>query len=242
MLRSIQYIIYAAIFAMMFALGSCRSARNVSKSQGAKDSPTVVLPKEMAEEMRADQRKLVEEALTWIGTPYRYGGKSRTGTDCSGMTMVVYQDALGIALPRSSREQQQFCKSIKKSALDAGDLIFFSTGRDKSRVSHVGMYIGDNKFIHASGSRGVIVSDIGEKYYATNYHSSGHVARSMDKTKKSKVKDKKPVVADSVLTETSTAQTYEITLDKFLELNKRQNEIDEAIEAKVDSIYSSFLD
>ncbi|MCM1503888.1 MAG: C40 family peptidase [Muribaculum sp.] len=210
----------------------------MSKTAGAKDSPTVVLPKDMAEDMRSDQRKLVEEALTWLGTPYRYGGKSRSGTDCSGMTMVVYRDALGIALPRSSREQQKFCKSIKKSALDAGDLIFFSTGRDKSRVSHVGMYIGDNKFIHASGSRGVIVSDIGEKYYAKNYHSSGHVARSMDREKKPKEKSK-PEATPAV---ESTPGKYEITLDRFLELNKRQNEIDEAIEAKVDSIYSSFLE
>ena len=228
------------LFSMvLFALGGCHSSRRAVSGDGeSKGSPKVVLPKDMAEDMRSDQRLLVEEALKWLGTPYRYGGKTRSGTDCSGMTMEVYRSALGIALPRSSRDQQKFCKSIKKSSLDAGDLIFFSTGRDKSRVSHVGMYIGDDKFIHASGSRGVIVSDIKEKYYTRNYHSSGHVARALDREKKPKGK-KKPEAAPVV---EPTPGKYEITLDQFLELNKRQNQIDEAIEAKVDSIYSSFLD
>lgn len=235
----LSVMIYATVFLLMLVLSGCHSSRRASGKGGGKDAPTVVLPKDMADDMRSDQKLLVEEALKWLGTPYRYGGTSRSGTDCSGMTMQVYGKALGIKLPRSSREQQKFCKSIKKSSLDAGDLIFFSTGRDKTRVSHVGMYIGDSKFIHASGSRGVIVSDINERYYVRNYHSSGHVARAMDKKKKSKGGKKKPE-AKSV-TE-STPGKYEITLDKFLELNKRQNQIDEAIEAKVDSIYSSFLD
>ncbi len=233
--------IYVLMFLLMLVLSGCHSSRRASgnKVGGGGDTPAVVLPKGMADGMRADQKLLVEEALKWLGTPYRYGGTSRSGTDCSGMTMQVYGAALGIKLPRSSREQQKFCKSIKKSSLDAGDLIFFSTGRDKTRVSHVGMYIGDSKFIHASGSRGVIVSDINERYYVKNYHSSGHVARAMDKNKKSQGGKKKPE-AEPVIE--STPGKYEITLDKFLELNERQNQIDEAIEAKVDSIYSSFLD
>lgn len=236
----LSVMIYATMLLLMLVLSGCHSSRRASgKGGGGKDAPTVVLPKDMSDDMRADQRLLVEEALKWLGTPYRYGGTSRSGTDCSGMTMQVYVAALGIKLPRSSREQQKFCKSIKKSSLDAGDLIFFSTGRDKTRVSHVGMYIGDSKFIHASGSRGVIVSDINERYYVKNYHSSGHVARAMDKEKKPKRGKKKQ---EAVPVTESTPGKYEITLDKFLELNERQNRIDEAIEAKVDSIYSSFLD
>ncbi len=240
MCRRLSAIIYAMMLSLMLVLSGCHSSRRASgKGGGGNGSPTVVLPKDMAADMRADQQLLVEEALKWLGTPYRYGGTSRSGTDCSGMTMQVYGAALGIKLPRSSREQQKFCKSIKKSSLDAGDLIFFSTGRDKTRVSHVGMYIGDSKFIHASGSRGVIVSDINERYYVKNYHSSGHVARAMDKNKKSQGGKKKPE-AEPVIE--STPGKYEITLDRFLDLNERQNQIDEAIEAKVDSIYSSFLD
>lgn len=240
MCRRMSVVICAMMLSLMLVLSGCHSSRRASgKGGGGKGAPTVVLPEDMAADMRADQQLLVEEALKWLGTPYRYGGMSRSGTDCSGMTMQVYGTALGIKLPRSSREQQKFCKSIKKSSLDAGDLIFFSTGRDKTRVSHVGMYIGDSKFIHASGSRGVIVSDINERYYANNYHSSGHVARAMDRNKKPKGGKKKPE-AEPVIE--STPGKYEITLDRFLELNERQNQIDEAIEAKVDSIYSSFLD
>lgn len=240
MSHRVSYITFVFLLFMAIFFVGCRSSRPAVKNGGSsKDTPSVVLPQDMAKNMRYDQRLLIEEALTWLGTPYRYGGKTHSGTDCSGLTMEVYRKALDISLPRSSREQQKFCKSIKKSSLDAGDLIFFSTGRDKTRVSHVGMYIGDSKFIHASGSRGVIVSDINERYYERTYHSSGHVARASDKDKKRPKGEKKPE-ADPVME--STPGKYEITLDRFLELNERQNQIDEAIEAKVDSIYSSFID
>lgn len=235
--RRLSFIV-VLMLSLMFLLSGCHSSRRASKKE--KDIPVVVLPESQTKDMRTDERLLVEEALRWLGTPYKYGGTSRSGTDCSGLTMQVYLSALGIKLPRSSRDQQKFCKSVKKKSLDAGDLIFFSTGRDKTRVSHVGLYIGDDKFVHASGSRGVIVSDLNEKYYVRNYHSSGHVARAMDKNKKPKG-DKKNPEAEPVTTETTPGK-YEITLDKFLELNELQNQIDEAIEAKVDSIYSSFLD
>ena len=152
-----------------------------------------------------------------------------------------------VVLPESQtkdmRTTEGHLQTDKEKSLDAGDLIFFSTGRDKTRVSHVGLYIGDDKFVHASGSRGVIVSDLKEKYYVRNYHSSGHVARSMDsKGHPSRSKNKPPKQQEPDTRPESTPGKYEITLDEFLKLNEKQNRIDEAIEAKVDSIYSSFLD
>ena len=131
--------------------------------------------------------------------------------------------ALGIALPRSSREQQQFCKSIHKSKLNAGDLVFFCTGRDKTRVSHVGLYVGNGQIIHSSASRGVIVSRLEEKYYTSTYHSSGHVQRKTSSKPVKKIKPEKPAAP------------------KF-ENEPMQFDLDEVIEAKIDSIYSSFLD
>ena len=238
--RRLSFIV-VLMLSLMFLLSGCHSSRRASKKE--KDIPVVVLPESQTKDMRTDERLLVEEALRWLGTPYKYGGTSRSGTDCSGLTMQVYLSALGIKLPRSSRDQQKYCKSVKKKSLDAGDLIFFSTGRDKTRVSHVGLYIGDDKFGHASGSRGVIVSDLKEKYYVRNYHSSGHVARSMDsKGHPSRSKNKPPKQQEPDTRPESTPGKYEITLDEFLKLNEKQNRIVEAIEAKVDSIYSSFLD
>ncbi len=129
---------------------------------------------EGVEQRTAD--RIVHEARRWIGTPYRYGGKERRrGTDCSGMVMEVYRTTTGIALPRNSARQQEFCRRIKRSELSAGDLVFFSSKRGGSRVSHVGIYIGEGRFIHASSSRGVMESGLDEKYFATHYHSAGRV-------------------------------------------------------------------
>lgn len=118
---------------------------------------------------------IIKEARKWIGTPYRYGGKSRSGTDCSGFVMSVFLEAADIRLPRSSREQQTYCRGIDRSSLSPGDLVFFSTSRRSKAVSHVGIYIGDGDFIHASTSKGVIISSMGEQYYSSHYHSCGRV-------------------------------------------------------------------
>ena len=97
------------------------------------------------------EKDIVEEAMSWMGTPYKYAGSEKgRGIDCSGFAVSVYEKVAGIKLPRNSREQSEFCKKLKKSSVRAGDLVFFATGKDKNRVSHVGIMIDDVKFIHAS--------------------------------------------------------------------------------------------
>lgn len=118
-------------------------------------------------------QKLVKEVRKWIGTPYRYAGNTRSGVDCSGLTMEVYLKVEGIKLPRSAASQQQFCQSISKSQLQPGDLVFFSTtGR---AVTHVGMYVGDGRMVHASPTYGVVEVSLDDAYFVRNYHSSGRV-------------------------------------------------------------------
>lgn len=119
--------------------------------------------------------EIVKEARKWLGTKYQYGGESSKGVDCSGLVMRVYKDVTGIKLPRDSRSQQAFCISLKRKDLAVGDLVFFASKRGGSRVGHVGIYIGDDKFIHASTSRGVIISSLNEAYFVNHYHSSGRV-------------------------------------------------------------------
>lgn len=213
------------IFAIVSALlaTGCKSSKTVTGSTSSYDKNRPDDTRIEIPELYGDEKLLVDEALTWLGTRYKYGGKDYNGTDCSGLTMQVYMKALGIALPRSSREQQQFCKSIHKSKLNAGDLVFFCTGRDKTRVSHVGLYVGNGQIIHSSASRGVIVSRLEEKYYTSTYHSSGHVQRKTSSKPVKKIKPEKPAAP------------------KF-ENEPMQFDLDEVIEAKIDSIYSSFLD
>jgi len=112
---------------------------------------------------------IVTTARRYVGVPYRWGGESlRTGFDCSGLTMVVYR-INGLDLPRSSRQQWQVGISINRRQLRKGDLVFFAT-RGGSRVSHVGIYAGGDKFLHAPGKgRKIQTASLSSKYYSARY-------------------------------------------------------------------------
>lgn len=102
------------------------------------------------------------EAFKYLGTPYKYGGTTPSGFDCSAFVQQVYKD-LGISIPRDTGSQYQQGKAVSKSNLVSGDLVFFNTSG--KGVSHVGLYIGDNKFVHAATSTGVSVTSLNDPYY-----------------------------------------------------------------------------
>lgn len=109
------------------------------------------------------QTRLLQEVLRHIGTPYRLGGLDANGLDCSGYTWKVFSNSMNIDLPRSTGDQYRFGRSVRMSDLRFGDLIFFNTtGRNPS---HVGIYIGDNLFAHASVSYGVTISSLESTYF-----------------------------------------------------------------------------
>ncbi|MDE7385685.1 MAG: C40 family peptidase [Muribaculaceae bacterium] len=120
-------------------------------------------------------RAVVDAAHGWLGVKYRYGGEGRDGIDCSALVMNVYREALGVKLPRTSRSQHEYTTSVSRRDLQPGDLVFFSTLKNRSGISHVGLFIGNDRFIHASSSRGVVVSRLSDKYFVSHYHSSGRV-------------------------------------------------------------------
>jgi len=116
--------------------------------------------------------QLIEFLENWYGTPYRLGGVDKTGVDCSAFVQSLMLTMYGIAVPRTSREQYDQCKRISKNKLVEGDLVFFRTQRKKG-VSHVGVYLRNNKFVHASTSAGVMISDLGEEYFSKRFVGSG---------------------------------------------------------------------
>lgn len=128
------------------------------------------------EEIKSSDNQLLKKALTYRGVRYRWGGTSRSsGVDCSGFTTSVFASQ-GIKLPRTSIEQSHIGTSVSKSDLKPGDLVFFRTGRSY-RVNHVGIYVGEGKFIHAATGAGhVMVSSLGEKYYKRCYAMARRVA------------------------------------------------------------------
>ncbi|MDE6043766.1 MAG: C40 family peptidase [Muribaculaceae bacterium] len=120
--------------------------------------------------------RLIEGARSWLGTPYRYGGTDRDGVDCSGFVQRLFADIAAVSLPRNSRKQAEDCRPVAREGLQPGDLVFFNGSRVGGDISHVGLYVGDQRMIHASTSRGVIVSDINADYYACRYCGGGRVA------------------------------------------------------------------
>jgi len=119
------------------------------------------------------RNKIINEAKQWIGTPYKYGGESKNGADCSGFVMTVFQNA-GVDLPRTSQQQFNYVQLINKHERQAGDLVFF---KKNNKIFHVGIYLGDNYMIHASSSKGVIIQSIDDNYFDDKYAGSGRIIK-----------------------------------------------------------------
>jgi cell wall-associated NlpC family hydrolase len=116
------------------------------------------------------ERSMMEEIESWIGTPYVYGGTTKTGVDCSGFTHAVYM-ASGMEIPRTASQQADASTEISPWNLQFGDLLFFNTSG--SGISHCGIFVGDGFFVHASSSRGVVRETIAKPYYATRLVQAG---------------------------------------------------------------------
>lgn len=143
---------------MLVLLAGCSSAPQYSQSPR-------YLP-QTQDSLRAD---LVTQYHAWKGTPYRLGGMDRSGIDCSGFVYRVFDDLYDLRLPRTTEAQLESGTRIDRDELQIADLVFFKTSW-KSR--HVGIYLGDGDFLHASTSRGVMISSLDNPYWRRHYLTS----------------------------------------------------------------------
>jgi lipoprotein Spr len=120
--------------------------------------------------------KLFQFVYDWIGTPYRFAGSSRKGIDCSAFTKELYSKVFNMDIKRNSRDIFSMVSPVAKDDLKEGDLVFFKI--HSRSISHVGIYLGDGRFAHAS-SRGVAVSSINDAYYSRYFYRGGRMLASL---------------------------------------------------------------
>jgi len=118
------------------------------------------------------KQRLLAQHSDWKGTRYQIGGLSKKGIDCSGFVYVTFRTKLGLDIPRSTKLQKNVGVEVSRDQLRTGDLIFFKTG---VFARHVGVYLGDSMFLHASTSQGVTISNLKNSYWASNYWLSKRI-------------------------------------------------------------------
>lgn len=146
--------------------GCLPASRRGRTAPGAEEARAAIARSRTSATIPPDRRRILDEAERWIGTPYVYGGSTKSGVDCSGFVCNVFK-TVDTKLPRTSSEQAGSGESIALTQALPGDLVFFNTSG--SGVSHVGILIDSENFIHASTSNGVTVNRLSEAYYGSRF-------------------------------------------------------------------------
>jgi len=156
-----------AVFIMSFVAGGCAST--IPQQPGGPHPRTTLI--QPAEPELSTGQKVVGIAAGLLGSPYRFGGETPKGFDCSGLVFYSF-DKLGVKVPRTAADQRSAAERIKRDDLEPGDLVFFRSS--KGRVDHVGIYAGEGRFIHAPNA-GKVVSYgyLDDPYYRKHFASAG---------------------------------------------------------------------
>lgn len=117
---------------------------------------------------------LMRQYIDWHTTPYKLGGLSKQGVDCSGLVYRTFHSKLGCKIPRTTREQVKIGSKVARKNLRTGDLVFFKTSRS---TNHVGIYIGDSRFLHVSSKKGVIISTLTNMYWNKHYWTARRICK-----------------------------------------------------------------
>ncbi|MDE7462198.1 MAG: C40 family peptidase [Muribaculaceae bacterium] len=173
LLRHKIFLLVSILCCCMLIFSSCRTKAKIPYPGNHTVRQEVV---GYTGKLHGDRKRIVEEACDWIGTPYKYAGAEKyVGADCSGMVLRVYESVTSIKLPRNSAKQSEFCKSLKRSEVKPGDLVFFATGKSPDRISHVGIMIDEDAFVHSSTKRGVVIASVSSPYFQKTFMGFGRV-------------------------------------------------------------------
>lgn len=149
---------------------SVAAASSASEDAHAEKGPTLF------DRYAANAQELVVRALSFVGVSYRHGGESpETGFDCSGLVRHVFRESLGLLLPRTSRDISRMGETVHRDELQPGDLVFFNTLR--RGFSHVGIYLGEHRFVHAPATGGEVrIEDMRQRYWVKRFNGARRIA------------------------------------------------------------------
>lgn len=159
-------------YIFLIALAGCSATSQTRLPDPATGAETAQSGRVAGElDTRDPGEALANFALSLQGTRYRYGGASRDGFDCSGLVFYAHR-RLGLDVPRTSNDQAEEAEKVKRRKLERGDLVFFKI--DSRKVNHVGIYVGDHRFVHAPGDgKPVTVSSLDDEFYAESFSGAG---------------------------------------------------------------------
>ena len=168
-------IIFILTLGLLFFV-SCKSSKKAINESDKKE--TVSLQEKYAAKLGVDKKQLKNGVLLkfiddWYGVPYKYGGKDKSGIDCSAFSCQLENTVYKKNVSATAQGLFDACQGAKLASLHEGDLIFFKI--DSKKVSHVGVYITNNKFVHASTKRGITINDLNEDYYKKYFFAAGRI-------------------------------------------------------------------
>ncbi len=169
---------------LIFFSWSCRHKKDVTKKIDKPKKDNVVRNTDsnpVKEKLGLSSKEIKNSKLysfinDWYGVPYKYGGCTKSGVDCSCFTNNLFETVYGKKTPRTAGDIYTVCDKVNTDKLKQGDLVFFKTNGNS--ISHVGVYLMDNKFVHASTGKGVMINDMSETYYKKYFYSAARLKHS----------------------------------------------------------------
>jgi len=179
-LRYVLRFIPAVAVAIMLSACSSHSSQQTAEMHAVNDKSDFLLQasQDQFEDMVRNvsiKTKIMDQYAVWKGVRYRLGGSTKRGIDCSGFVQTTFREQFGLVLPRSSSEQRDIGAKVQRAKLRPGDLVLFHAG---STGRHVGIYLGNDQFVHASTTSGVMISSLSEDYWKKRYREARRVLTS----------------------------------------------------------------
>ena len=173
-----MYPLFGILFFLLLLNGCGSIAPTPRYTKAATRDGSTKIVRELKKRQRGGKNRLLRVVDSYLGVPYKWGGTTRQGMDCSAFARAIYRETYGVELPRTSKQMYQLGQKISPQRnLKSGDLVFFKNTYSGPGVSHVGVYISDGRFAHASSSAGGVITGLESSYFKKRYAGARRIAR-----------------------------------------------------------------